>query len=184
MLLGGICGVLLTVGVMISPLRKSTKTGWDRIQEAYVSISFVVSGFFATAIGGWDPLTSIFALLIIIDYLTGVLTGCMGKSPKTPNGRLSSSVGFKGLMKHFGTVIVVILMNQVDVVTGFGTHAFRDISCWCYISNYLLSIFENLDAMGVWIPPIVKQMLESAREKGQAPKLPLDTNEKKGTGLG
>ncbi len=87
-------------------------------------------------------------------------------------------------MKHFGTVIVVILMNQVDVVTGFGTHAFRDISCWCYISNYLLSIFENLDAMGVWIPPIVKQMLESAREKGHAPKLPLDTNEKKGTGLG
>ena len=66
---------------------------WDKIVKALSAAIGAVWGLF----GGRDTMLTVMLALMAIDYITGLVIGWVGKSPKTDSGHLSSSVGWAGL---------------------------------------------------------------------------------------
>ena len=52
---------------------------------------------------------TVLAVMMIADYITGVLRAALGKSDKTSGGRLSASAGFRGLLKKSLMLLAVLL---------------------------------------------------------------------------
>ena len=87
---------------------------------------------------------------IIIDYATGITASYVKR-------RISSKVGFIGVLKklcYYAVVAVSVILSyllQVDVF---------NITIIFLIVNEIVSIIENLENIGVPIPPIIKKSLK------------------------
>lgn len=147
---------------------------WDKIIKALSAAGGAVLSFFC----GMPPLVWVLLAVMSLDYITGLICGLMGKSPKTENGGLSSGAAFKGLLKKILILIVVMVAALVDraITMGAGIEfaAVTGACCLWFIASEGLSILENAAAMEVPIPGILMRALEIMRAKGQ----PSD-NEKK-----
>lgn len=158
--------------------------------EFLIKVCLGLVGFLVASMGGWGMAPESLLFVMAVDYLTGLAVASFGKSQKTKSGGLSSAVGFKGLTKKGIIMLVVVLAYQVDKSVGNGLTTWRDVTCYCYIGNELLSIIENLGLLGIWIPAPLVKMLEVMRNKGIILKAPgdmdtsNDANDTKGTGLG
>jgi len=108
--------------------------------------------------GGWSALLGILLAFVAIDYITGFLAaGCQGK--------LSSTVGLRGIAKKIGIFVLVAIAHLVDMALGDGS-LIRDAAIFFYIANELLSIIENAGVLGVPIPDILLRAVETL--KGRA----------------
>jgi len=76
---------------------------------------------------------------------------------------LSSAIGYKGLIKKFGMVLVVALANQLDQFTGQNVIMIGAI--FFFIANELVSITENYGRIGLPLPPQLKNIIKILREK-------------------
>lgn len=125
--------------------------------------SFVVSLF-----GGFDIGMYILFGFMAFDWITGIiLAGVFKKSTKTEGGALSSKAGQIGLLRKGLTLAVIIMAHCFDLLIGQGDY-FRDGALLAFIVNESVSIFENLGAMNVWIPPIIKKAIEILKDKTDA----------------
>jgi toxin secretion/phage lysis holin len=107
--------------------------------------------------GGWTPLLGLFFFVIMLDYLSG-----LGAAVISGQG-LSSSIGFKGLIKKFAVVAVVTLSHQLDLV--LGTTLIMYGALYFFICNELISIVENYGRMGLPLPPTIKQAIHILKNK-------------------
>jgi toxin secretion/phage lysis holin len=107
--------------------------------------------------GGWTPLLSLFFFVIVLDYLSG-----LGAAIISGQG-LSSSIGFKGLIKKFAIVAVVALSFQLDIV--LGTSVIMYGSLYFFICNEIISIIENYGRMKLPLPSIAKKIMKILKEK-------------------
>lgn len=125
----------------------------------------------AAALGGFlrgihqadNPGLTALAVLMVADYVTGVLAAALCRSRKTPGGGLSSRAGWQGLLRKGLTLLVVALAHLLDSLTGQGA-MFESAATWFYISNEALSVLENLTLCGVPTPAFLRRALESLRE--------------------
>ena len=105
-----------------------------------------------------------------LDYLTGILCGCMGRSPKTETGGLSSKAAFEGLLKKVLILMVVGLAALVDMAISSAASiemvAVTGACCLWFVASEGLSVLENAAAMGVPIPKALLKALEIVRKKG------------------
>ena len=134
--------------------------------EMIAGIGGAVAAFFT----GLPPIIWILLAVMSIDYITGIICGLMGKSPKTENGGVSSSAAFKGLMKKALILLVVLLAALLDKAVALGAgvqfEAVAGFTCLWFIASEGFSIVENAAAMGVPIPKILLQALEIIKTKG------------------
>ncbi len=107
-------------------------------------------------IGGWNVILGILATVIVCDYVSGVLAAINEK-------KLSSSVGWAGLLKKAATLLIVVVAHLVDVALGNTDDIVRNITALFYISNELLSIFENVGRLGVPLPDVLKEVCEKLK---------------------
>lgn len=111
--------------------------------------------FLTFIMGGWDQLAQVLIVLMIIDYVTGVI-----RSAKC--GGLSSEVGFIGILKK----VLILIMVGVGVCIDFAVNLngiARALVISYYIANEALSIIENIGEMGIPVPAKLKQMIEKLR---------------------
>lgn len=107
--------------------------------------------------GGWDVAIQCLLVAIVIDYITGLLKGFK-------KGKLSSSVGLKGIIKKVGILCLVALSVIVDRLVG-ETGLIRNTVIYYLTANEGLSIIENLGEINVLVPKILKEKLEQLKEK-------------------
>lgn len=112
------------------------------------SIGVMVSRLF----GGWNSSLTTLVIFMIIDYITALIQAIEGKSLKSENGKLSSSVGFKGIFKKVMILLMVLVGYRVDVT--FNLTYVKQIITLSYICNEFISIVENLTYMGMDKLPI------------------------------
>lgn len=143
---------------------------WDKILKGLAAAAGAVASFFS----GMPPLIWILLAVMSLDYITGILCGLMGKSPKTEHGGISSGAAFIGLLKKALILIVVMVAALADhaVTIGAGIEfaAVTGATCLWFIASEALSILENAAAMGVKIPAVLMHALEIMRGKGGQPK--------------
>ena len=140
---------------------------WDKIVKALAAAGGAILSFFS----GMPPLIWILLAIMTMDYITGILCGLMGKSPKTEHGGLSSSAAFRGILKKVLILIVVIVAALADRAIAMGAGidfaAVTGATCLWFIASEGISILENAAAMGVKIPGVLRRALELLREKGE-----------------
>lgn len=138
---------------------------WDKIIKVLCLVAGAVAGLY----GGWSSALTVLAIMMSVDYLTGVLVAVSGKSPKAEGGGLSSKIGFVGLAKKGFIMLIVLVATQLDKAIGNTTMVFQTAAVFYYIANEGLSILENADLMGVPFPEFLRKRLEIMREQKNKP---------------
>ena len=138
---------------------------WDRITKVLAAVAGAVAGL----LGEWNMALTILALLMLIDYVTGLIVAWRGKSPKSETGGVSSRVGFDGLIKKFFIMVVILVATLLDTAIGNATRVFQTAATLYYIANEGISILENTALMGVVYPAFIRKALEALREKSDPP---------------
>lgn len=140
-------------------------TWWDKI----IKWAALGLGAIAGLYGEWTTALEILCIMMVVDYITGVLVAITGKSPKTDGGGLSSKIGFIGIAKKGFIMLIVLVATQLDRAIGNTAMVFQSATVFYYIANEGLSILENADAIGVPFPAFIRERLESIRESKDKP---------------
>ena len=122
------------------------------MEKVFNSTVAVVATFFTYLFGGWDVAIGILIVFMCLDYAAGVIVAYQ-------NNLLNSEVGFKGLVKKFMILVILIVAVMLDRLMNTGTWVFRTLVCYFYIANEGISLLENVSNLGVKIPDKLKDAL-------------------------
>ena len=129
---------------------------------------FILSGVacvgaaIASLFGGWNGAMTTLVILMLIDYITGIIVaGVFHNSPKCSGGALSSAAGFKGICRKFVILLIVVVACRVDIL--LDTNIIRDATCVGFCANELVSITENAGLMGIPLPRKLVEAIEVLR---------------------
>lgn len=124
----------------------------------------VVGSIIAQYLGGFDAAVVTLLCFMAVDYITGlIVAGVFKRSGKSSDGALSSSAGWKGLLKK--VVVLLIVGATAQFESYCGTHFLRDAVVIAYMANEGISIIENCGLMGVPIPDKLKNAITALQEK-------------------
>lgn len=106
---------------------------------------------FNLTIGKMDYSLAFLMLVMVIDYLTGIMCGWLDKS-------LSSEKAIRGLFKKLFIFVYVIIGHHMDMM--LHVDYVRIGICYMYAAGEVLSIIENGTKLGVPVPEPLKKALE------------------------
>lgn len=102
-----------------------------------------------------DAYIHIFAGVIVIDILTGIIKAWLNKN-------LNSTIGRRGLVEHLAVLVLGVTVYPYLIFIGFEEVATAFI--FFFIATYGLSLIENLSDIGVPFPKGIKKRLEKIKE--------------------
>lgn len=111
---------------------------------------------FIYLLGGWDIALYCLIVAIALDYISGLMKAYYTKT-------LSSRIGFRGILKKLGILLLVMVAVLVDKSTG-ESGAIRTLVIYYFVANEGLSIIENLAAAGIPIPKFLKKALKVLKD--------------------
>ena len=112
-------------------------------------------GFF---LGDLDIFIYSLVVFVICDYISGIIRAGFER-------KLSSKIGFKGILKKIMIFIIVGIANICDKSLIKNEPMIRSSIIFFYIANEGLSILENALAMDLPIPKKLKILLEQFKEE-------------------
>lgn len=127
----------------------------DKLFNSISIITGVVGGVVAALFGSYDKVMCTLVILMVLDYIAGVIKAVYTKS-------LSSEIGFKGLLKKIAMLVIVALANTIQNLMG-GNIAVREIVIMFYIANEGISILENAAVILPQMPEKLKDILLQLR---------------------
>ena len=119
------------------------------------SIASIIATVFIYIFGGWDIALQSLVVVIVLDYMTGLSKAFVRK-------QISSSIGLKGIVKKVAILALVAVATIVDRLAG-ETGMIRTLVIYYLVANEGISIIENVAAMGLWVPKILKDRLKQLR---------------------
>lgn len=129
------------------------------MRDKVLACTFIIGNYLTYFVGTPDTPYKVLCMFLALDFVLGVIVAVVfKKSTKTKTGKANSTVGFRGLLKKFGVLVIVGVANQLDTV--MGTEMVRGGAILAFISNEALSICENVGLMGVTLPKPVANALD------------------------
>lgn len=119
----------------------------------------VICTTFIWLIGGLDIAILCLIVAIVLDYISGLIKAYNTKT-------LSSNIGFRGILKKVGILIIVMLAVLVDRVT-VTNGSIRTLVIYYFVANDGLSILENLAQAGLPIPKSLKNALKVIKKENK-----------------
>lgn len=127
------------------------------------AIGSVISELF----GGWTSAMTTLVIFMLIDYITGILVAAVfKKSNKTEDGGLESKAGWKGLIRKFSTLLIVLISIRLDII--FNTTIISNCVVFTFLANELLSLLENVGLMGIPLPSALTEVISVLNKKGES----------------
>ena len=108
-------------------------------------------------LGGWDLLLEILITLTVADFITGVLSAGYNK-------KLSSDIGYKGIVRKIGIYIIVAVACLLDRLMNTGL-VLRGATIGFYIVIEATSILENWASMDLPLPRVIRDALKQLKDK-------------------
>lgn len=176
------------VGLTVTYLMitKSTRTGaflfkgGRTVKETYYLIAGLVSAaiaYVSEKLGMLIPLIGLLVLMMVIDYITGMLAAKKEavEHPGDPNYGWSSAVGMNGIIKKFGILCVIVVSMVLDYIVAtlavqmnFNppiTTLFSLLVTSWFLLNEMLSIIENSGRMGADVPDWLAKYIAGLKDK-------------------
>ena len=126
------------------------------------AIGSVISELF----GGWTSAMTTLVIFMLIDYITGILVAAVfKKSNKTEDGGLESKAGWKGLIRKFSTLLIVLVAIRLDFL--FDSTLISSCVVFTFLANELLSLLENIGLMGIPLPSVLTEVISVLNKKGE-----------------
>jgi len=125
----------------------------------YKTITTAVGAIVGYIFGEWSVLLQILLAFVIIDYVSGLLASGV-------EGKLSSKVGFRGIVKKIMIFVLVAVGHLVDKAIGDGS-MIQNAIIFFYLGNELLSILENAGRTGLPVPEQVKNAVDVLKGKSK-----------------
>lgn len=116
----------------------------------------LIGGYLAKILGGYDMLLMTIVGLVILDYVTGILKAIYNK-------KISSSIGYKGIIKKIMIFVVIALACVMQQMLGDNI-PLREVTITFFIANEGISLLENAAEI-VPIPEKLKTILLQLRDK-------------------
>lgn len=129
---------------------------YENISKTICSVGGALASYL---FGGWSALLEILLAFVAIDYITGVIAAGI-------EGKLNSSIGWKGIAKKVGIFVIVAVANLVDRALG-DAHIFRDATIFFYLANELISILENIIEARIPVPEALKDAVDILKRKSE-----------------
>ena len=123
------------------------------------SVISVVVTTFLWLIGGIDIAFLCLIVAIALDYVSGLIKAYSTKT-------LSSSIGFRGILKKIGVLVLVMLAVVVDRIT-VNNGGIRTLVIYYFVANEGLSVLENLAQAGLPIPKKLKEALKVIKKENK-----------------
>lgn len=140
-----------------------TSTDWRADMERFSEGIKVIFGGMVTAVsgflGGMDGIMYALISFISVDYITGVAVAIK-------RHRLSSEVGFWGLVRKVCILLLVGIAHYIDCYVLNDGDVIRTVVSMYYIGNEGVSILENCGNLGLPLPPKLMSVMEQIRERG------------------
>ena len=118
----------------------------DVTQDFAMGTIIGLAGWF---FGGMDGFLKVLIAFAVIDYVSGTSLAFV-------NGTLSSSAGFKGILRKCVMLSFVGIAHLLDKYLLGGTAVVRTAVILFYVGNEGISIIENADSLGIPIPQMLK----------------------------
>jgi toxin secretion/phage lysis holin len=127
---------------------------WKCVQAALC----VVGSWLGYFVGGFDGLIIVLIVMMVIDYITGVMCAI-------DDHKVSSKIGFNGIFRKVFIVMMVGMANLLDVEVICTGSMLRTAIIFFYISNEGISILENASHLGLPVPEKLKDVLEQLHDR-------------------
>lgn len=134
-----------------------TKVG-ESMKELFNTTIASLCTTFVFLLGGFDVALISLIIVMILDYITGVMSAFYNKE-------LSSKVGFKGILKKFFYLIIIALSVRIDNLMGESS-LIRTFVIYYFVANDGLSILENAGELGIKLPKKLFEALDQLKNKG------------------
>lgn len=123
----------------------------------YISsaFSFIATGFMFL-IGGFDLAFKTLVIVMLLDYITGVISAIYHK-------KVNSKIGFKGILKKSLYFVVIILATLLDIL--LNQNVIRYVVIYFFVANDGISIIENIAKCNVKLPNKVLEVLEQLKNE-------------------
>ena len=146
---------------------------WAKIQVAFTAIG----GWIGWFLGGVDGMMIALIVLMVLDYLSGVLCA-------TADKKLPIAIGFKCICKKVLILMLVGVANIIDIhVVGTGAVLRGAVICF-YLSNEGLSLLENAAYLGLPIPDKLREILAQLHNRSEKEKDKTEEDKTKPTDEG
>jgi toxin secretion/phage lysis holin len=119
------------------------------------ALTLLVSGA-SYLVGGFDKAIQILLILVVIDYITGMIRAGINK-------RLDSRIGAKGIYRKMCIFIVIAVAVLIEQFIG-KPETIHNVVAYFYVVNEAISILENVDEY-VPIPEPLRQLLNRLKPK-------------------
>ncbi|MED2978184.1 phage holin family protein [Bacillus swezeyi] len=130
----------------------------------YKGVIAVAGGVVGFLFGGWSVLLTILAVLVIVDYASGLVAAGV-------NGEMKSKVGYIGITRKFFIFVIVGVAHMIDLLLiengiemGF---LVMTMTIVFYCINELISITENAGKMGVYVPEPITKAIEILKQQNK-----------------
>ena len=134
-----------------------------RLETFLKLISAEICGIAGFLWGDLDGLLQALLIFMVMDYATGLAAAFREK-------RLSSAVGFWGILRKGVMLAIVALANVLDtLVLGTASSTFRSAVIGFYLMNEGLSVLENADRLGVRWPKLLRDALMQLHHEDDIP---------------
>ena len=127
--------------------------------KVYISTlcSFVATGFM-WLVGGFDSAFITLAIIMLLDYITGVISAIYKK-------KVNSKIGFKGILKKSLYFVVIILATLLDNL--LNQEVIRYVVIYFFVANDGISILENIAKCNVKLPKKLLDTLEQLKNDNE-----------------
>ena len=131
---------------------------WTQTEVLVGMISGCIWTILNFCLGGIDTPIRALAVLMCLDFITGITAGWKGME-------LSSKRGSKGLFKKMGVLVCITVAYMLDLTLGMDMFRGMAISAFAIIEA--MSLIENIDRMGYGyvIPEFLRVRLAQIAEE-------------------
>lgn len=112
---------------------------WTQTEVMVGACSSSLWALLSFCVGGIDAPMKALAVLMCLDFITGIIAGWVGKE-------LSSRRGTNGIFKKMLVLICVTMSYMLDV--SLGTDMLRGMAISAFAVIEAMSLMENIDRMG------------------------------------
>jgi len=117
-----------------------------------------VGTILCSGLGGWDTTLPVLVVLMVMDYVTGLLGAIRNK-------RVNSEIMFWGGIRKGLILAVVVIAVLLDEMVGNPYPILRTLAIYFYVAREGISVTENLGILGVPLPPSVRRVLIQLQNK-------------------